>query len=107
MKLRFRCLALLLIALPAAAGERPLRSFSGTRAAGEPALAVLWEGGFLPDGPNVILAIWPDGHAVWSRDQVKGRGPYYAGTVPPAAIRRLLGELETEGLFRQERPKSY
>ena len=37
--------------------------------------------GRAPRDPALILAIWPDGQIVWSKDRLKGGAPYYAGRI--------------------------
>ncbi len=49
--------------------------------------------------PALILAIWPDGHIVWSKDRLKGGAPYYAGQVDPENVSSLLSRLEQDGVF--------
>jgi hypothetical protein len=53
--------------------------------------------------PAIILAVWPDGHVVWSKDRVKGGEPYYTGEVDPEDVIGLLSRLEHDGLFADKK----
>ncbi|MBN2024110.1 MAG: hypothetical protein JW809_15105 [Pirellulales bacterium] len=50
-------------------------------------------------GPSLILAIWPDGHAVWSEDPIAGGAPYRSGHIPPDRVKKLLARVEADGYF--------
>lgn len=50
--------------------------------------------------PSVILAIWKDGCAVWSQDQVGGGPPYQTSDVDPQRLTAALNKLESAGVFR-------
>jgi len=71
----------------------------------ESVLAVYREDlGFFSTGePAMILAAWPDGHIVWSKDRLKGGAPYFAGRADPKKVSGLLSRFEKEGLFADEK----
>ena len=52
--------------------------------------------------PEIILAAWPDGYVVWSKDRVNGGPPYFSGRTDPEKITALLSRFEKEGLFAHE-----
>jgi hypothetical protein len=54
-----------------------------------------------PDG--LILAIWPDGHIVWSGDRVRGGPPYRQAEVDPKKVSALVGKFDTDGLFDDDK----
>lgn len=55
-----------------------------------------------PDGiPKVIFAVWPDGTAVYSTDQIQGGPPYYEKEVSPEKTDDFFKRLE-KGNFLQE-----
>ncbi len=49
--------------------------------------------------PAVILAVWPDGHIVWSKDHLKGGPPYFAGQIDREIVTSLILRLEQDGAF--------
>lgn len=49
--------------------------------------------------PALILAVWPDGHIVWSKDRLQGGAPYFAGQIDPKAVGSLMSRLEQDGVF--------
>jgi hypothetical protein len=49
---------------------------------------------------DVILAIWKDGHAVWSQDRVGGGPPYQTSEVDPQRLTAVLNKLDGAGVFR-------
>jgi hypothetical protein len=53
--------------------------------------------------PAIILAIWPDGHIVWSKDRIKGGAPYYSGRVDREQVAGLLLRFERDGLFSDKK----
>lgn len=53
--------------------------------------------------PAIILAIWPDGHVVWSKDRINGGAPYFTGHVDPEKVTTLLSGLEHDGLFADKK----
>ena len=59
------------------------------------------DAGLVPQrqGPQLILAAWPDGRVVWSNDRVKGGTPYRQGQIDPKQITGLLKRFERDGLF--------
>jgi hypothetical protein len=54
-------------------------------------------------GPAIILAAWPDGQIVWSKDRLNGGTPYFAGSVDPKKVAALLSRFEKVGLFADEK----
>lgn len=67
----------------------------------EAVLAVYYENWGLAssEGPAIIIAVWPDGHIVWSDDSKRGGAPYHAGQIDPQKFARLLKHFGTDGLF--------
>lgn len=53
------------------------------------------------DRSGLVLAIWPDGHAVWSENKLNGGPPYRAGKVDPPRVAALLDRNRKDGLFTQ------
>ena len=51
-------------------------------------------------GPAIILAAWPDGHIVWSKDRPEGGAPYRAAQIDAKRIADLLNGLNTTALLR-------
>src|SRR5207302_434840 len=49
--------------------------------------------------PTIILAIWPDGRVVWSKDRLCGGSPYFTGQVDPEVVETLVSRFEKDGLF--------
>jgi hypothetical protein len=49
--------------------------------------------------PKLILAAWPDGHVVWSRNRVEGGPPYYMSDVEPQTIAAALTRFKEDGIF--------
>ncbi len=49
--------------------------------------------------PKLIMAIWGDGHAVWSEDRILGGAPYRSGQVDREKVASLIARLQKEGLF--------
>jgi hypothetical protein len=68
-------------------------------------LAVYREGWGLASsrGPAIILAAWPDGQIVWSKDRLNGGTPYFAGRVDPKKVAGVLSGFEKEGLFADDK----
>jgi hypothetical protein len=80
--------------LPLPPAERPITDADSV-------LAVTYEDHSLnsPGRPALVLAVWPDGYAVWSKDRLRGGPPYFAGRVEPKRVTALLARFETDGLF--------
>jgi hypothetical protein len=53
--------------------------------------------------PRLILALWPDGKIVWSRDYVAGGPPYFGGAVVPHTLRNFLSRLKSDGRLGDKR----
>lgn len=53
------------------------------------------------DEPQVIVAFWKDGRAVWSADNLEGGPPYQAGRIDPGLLATALSECEAAGVFRE------
>lgn len=49
--------------------------------------------------PRLILALWEDGRALWSLDQLAGGPPYLSGRVSPDGVTALLAQLAHDGLL--------
>lgn len=49
--------------------------------------------------PALILAIWPDGHVVWSKDRLKGGAPVFFGQIDREIVSSLISRLEHDGIF--------
>jgi len=86
------------------------------RAWGNPVAAVYTHGWWFkgseignPDAirPRVIVALWADGHIVWSEDSIEGGPPYQEATVELASVEELLKDLEGRGVFADPGPKRY
>jgi len=71
----------------------------------ESILAIYTEdwGLFSSGGAKLVVGIWSDGHAVWSKDEVRGGPPYQGGHVAPAKFRDLLSRLKRDGVFADKR----
>jgi hypothetical protein len=53
--------------------------------------------------PGLIGAVWGDGYAVWSEDDLKGGGPFFHGHIPKDRVASLLSRLTADGLFADAR----
>src|SRR6266446_2223171 len=53
--------------------------------------------------PKLVLAIWADGHTVWSEDRVHGGAPYRSGQIDRKKLSSLLGRFEREGVFTDKK----
>src|SRR5262249_27490174 len=75
--------------------------------AAESVLAVYVEDwGFASSGQHpLLLAIWPDGTAVWSTDRLKGGAPYRTGKIEPKRVTEFLKRVETDGLFADKKTR--
>jgi len=51
----------------------------------------------------IVLAIWPDGHIVWSKDRLHGGAPYFTGRIDPEDVSALLSRFEHDGLFADKK----
>ena len=49
--------------------------------------------------PRVIVALWADGHIVWSDNSIEGGPPYRESTLEPSRVEELLKDLEGRGVF--------
>jgi hypothetical protein len=54
---------------------------------------------------RLLLAVWPDGVAVWSKDRLKGGAPYLTGKVEPKRVAELLKRVEADGLFADKKTR--
>jgi hypothetical protein len=62
--------------------------------------------GFVPSGQQpLLLAIWPDGTAVWSTNRLEGGAPYRTGKVEPKRVTEFLKRVETDGLFADKKTR--
>jgi hypothetical protein len=50
--------------------------------------------------PQIIVAVWKDGRIIWSREPVRGGGPYREGKVEPGKVQKALDDLEKRGIFK-------
>src|SRR5262249_39408274 len=53
--------------------------------------------------PKLVLAIWPDGHTVWSEGRVQGGPPYRSGRIDPEKLSSLLARFERDGAFADKK----
>jgi hypothetical protein len=53
--------------------------------------------------PRVILAVWRDGKAIYSKDRIQGGTPYFQTTVTQERIHELFAVLDKSGEFRGTR----
>lgn len=51
--------------------------------------------------PSLIAAIWSDGHAVWSRDRIRGGSPFFKAVLPHDVVLATLNRLKRDGVFNQ------
>jgi hypothetical protein len=58
---------------------------------------------FSPGNSELILAVWGDGHAVWSKDSRKGGKPYFSGEVDRNHLSTLMSRLARDGVFADKR----
>jgi hypothetical protein len=79
-------------------GAQPITGADGV-------LAVYTAGGGLgpSDGPQLILAVWGDGRAVWSEDLLGGGAPYRSGQIDAKRLTALVSRLDHDGFFADER----
>jgi hypothetical protein len=49
--------------------------------------------------PGLIVAIWPDGQAIWSNDRLQGGAPYLTGTVEKTKLEAVLSQIEKDGFL--------
>ena len=50
----------------------------------------------------ILVAVWPDGMMIWSKDQVKGGPPFLTAKVDAAKIHEFLTHLEKEQAFKKD-----
>jgi len=50
--------------------------------------------------PQVIIAVWPDGQVLWSKDLLQGGRPYYEGKIPAERINEFFKILSSRGIFK-------
>ena len=55
---------------------------------------------FNSDGTKLIVAIWDDGHVVWSENQTYGGGPYRYANVDQSELLALIADIDDDGYFR-------
>lgn len=51
------------------------------------------------DRHKLVMAIWADGHAVWSGDRINGGAPYYTADVDPKRYAITMKLLRSAGAF--------
>jgi hypothetical protein len=49
--------------------------------------------------PKLIVAVWDDGHVVWSQDQIHGGPPYYVGTTARTRLDSSFACLAADGVL--------
>ncbi len=54
-----------------------------------------------PDG--IIVAIWKNGNAIWSEDDMNGGTPYFKGTIGKAGFDKIINDLLKSGFFKISR----
>ena len=47
----------------------------------------------------VVVCIWPDGRAVWSRDHIQGGPPYFTGHIARKSLAIFFHALDAKGIF--------
>ncbi|MEA3207429.1 MAG: hypothetical protein QOE70_486 [Chthoniobacter sp.] len=50
-------------------------------------------------GPTLMVAIWPDGRIVWSRDQLNGGAPFLTARVELRQVAALIERAEGDRVF--------
>jgi hypothetical protein len=53
--------------------------------------------------PGLVAAVWGDGYAVWSEDDLKGGEPFFHGQLAKERVASLLSRLWADGLFADAR----
>ena len=56
---------------------------------------------FPPKGPALVMAVWPDGTAVWSEDRTAGGPPYRISRVDPKRLAATLKRIEADGYLEE------
>ncbi|MDA7979671.1 MAG: hypothetical protein MPJ50_12965 [Pirellulales bacterium] len=52
--------------------------------------------------PKLVMAIWKDGHAVWSKNKIHGGAPYFTGKADAGELMTMLDGLAKDGFFDDE-----
>src|SRR5262245_26905504 len=106
MKYLFVCCITAAVAYGVVRAEAP-KPTSRSISTAESVLAVYVESlGFVPaDYHPLLLAMWPDGTAVWSTDRLKGGAPYRTGKVEPKRVTEFLKRVESDGLFADKKSR--
>ena len=52
--------------------------------------------------PKLVVAVWPDGTIVWSKNWIAGGTPYLKGKIEPTSCSTLLKRLDHDGYFANE-----
>jgi hypothetical protein len=62
-------------------------------------------GGIIPSGepPNLVVAVWDDGHVVWSDDRLRGGAPYRSGQIDRTRLAAILSGMERDGVFAEKK----
>ena len=47
--------------------------------------------------PDLIVAIWADGKAIWSRNRILGGAPYFSSTIPPKQVESVFSAISRNG----------
>src|SRR5262245_14873663 len=82
----------------------PPRINARTISAAESVLAMYVAEGWVsdPQGPQLIIAVWPDGRAVWSENRILGGPPYRTAQIVPEKVKAVLLEIAEDGYFEDE-----
>jgi hypothetical protein len=66
------------------------------------AIYVRHDGRRAPKSPGLVMAVWPDGTAIWSDDRTVGGPPYRSGHVDPKRVAAALKRIGADGYFDDE-----
>ena len=98
---RFRRLCLIALgALLFAAPSNPVRPTSRPITDADSVVAIYNERFGITS--QLVLAVWKDGHVVWSEDPLYGGAPYHAGRIEPKRLASFVSALDQDGLFAQQ-----
>src|SRR5262249_39714631 len=51
---------------------------------------------------NLVMAIWGDGHIVWSENRISGGSPYRSGSLDPKKTQAFLAQMQQGGFFNDK-----
>jgi len=66
---------------------------------GGPQLFAILEGREPVEDPRIVLAVWRDGHVIWSENEIFGGHPHFESDIDPARVESTLASLEQVGVF--------